>query len=468
MAAASALSGGDPGGFVMNGGMMVASGGDNTGGQLGGVAGLVPCADTVEVCELAELASVAGDGTDANPDGNQMRLDIVQLDACGEMRLRVSRVDGDALEPGTYDLRAGSCRAFAPIRTTEVLEQPENTLDFFPVEHLGALDEVKSFCVTKRNPLVDNEDRQAWWWSNKIRVNRKERCQAENGGQMNGGIHADLGGLPNINEPPMGGMRVEVDQGGQRQFGGQPEMGGMIEQILGGRPMLAQVCDGQSDGRLIRTGQWSACEGFSDICDEIGFRTRVNLRCMNGQLQPITERLACRRETENRRCSATGVCRDGRCFDIDAEPRCRARRIYPETSRRFTDGCNADRGHIHQARGDDPNGNQVNLSFKRCQVPGEAQPVAVNTGLQQPAPPMDDNLCVTEPDQMCDGCCRSSGQWPVERQTLEVLGVRLFDQAQMNQNGAFKFVYLQTRRAGGPNEVKATQARPITYQIQCQ
>ena len=30
--------------------------------------------------ELAELAPVAGDGPDANPDGKQMRLDIVQLD----------------------------------------------------------------------------------------------------------------------------------------------------------------------------------------------------------------------------------------------------------------------------------------------------------------------------------------------------------------------------------------------------
>ncbi|MCA9546953.1 MAG: hypothetical protein KC613_21270, partial [Myxococcales bacterium] len=59
------------------------------------------------------------------------------------------------------------------------------------------------------------------------------------------------------------------------------------------------VCEGRPDGTVLDTSPWSECQGYTDVCDETGERTRTRQVCQGGQPRQVEDREACQgRDTD--------------------------------------------------------------------------------------------------------------------------------------------------------------------------
>ncbi len=70
------------------------------------------------------------------------------------------------------------------------------------------------------------------------------------------------------------------------------------------------VCAGQADGWIHSTGDWGECLGFSNLCDEVGERTRQKQVCREGEIALENETEDCHRETDGQLLESGpwGVC----------------------------------------------------------------------------------------------------------------------------------------------------------------
>ena len=58
------------------------------------------------------------------------------------------------------------------------------------------------------------------------------------------------------------------------------------------------VCARDTDGVEVRTGDWSDCDGFDDVCAEDGRRRRDRVVCRNGIETNEPESEMCTRDTD--------------------------------------------------------------------------------------------------------------------------------------------------------------------------
>ena len=59
--------------------------------------------------------------------------------------------------------------------------------------------------------------------------------------------------------------------------------------------VVSEECRGIQEGSMINEGQFGACEGFSDLCDTEGERTRIDQVCIQGVLTDVSTSEPCTR-----------------------------------------------------------------------------------------------------------------------------------------------------------------------------
>jgi len=60
----------------------------------------------------------------------------------------------------------------------------------------------------------------------------------------------------------------------------------------------SDACSRDTDGQIVSSGNWGACGGFSDQCDESGTRSRTNQVCSNGGISNQNQSENCSRDTD--------------------------------------------------------------------------------------------------------------------------------------------------------------------------
>ena len=145
-------------------------------------------------------------------------------------------------------------------------------------------------------------------------------------------------------------------------------------------------------------------------------------------------------------------------------------RTAPVIPRLYTAGpCSEERFQVYQARANDPVGNEVSMSFRRCLDNNRAAPVPVKYWIVEgPVAPMGNDLCIRENHQNCDGCCRTNGMWPANQRELTVRNISIFGDDEIERNGAIKNLYIQTGSPENPEDFMHHQSRSVTFQVRCQ
>jgi len=75
-----------------------------------------------------------------------------------------------------------------------------------------------------------------------------------------------------------------------------------------------QACQRDTDGTITNVGNFGACGGFSDACDESGTQQRTVRFCQNGFESNRQEQQGCQRNTDGVGCPGGGHCENGRCL----------------------------------------------------------------------------------------------------------------------------------------------------------